>query len=62
MPLREETVTDHHGPAIIAAEALAILAIAIALTATACHKNPPPDNTPHRAAITTITPTNPAGR
>jgi hypothetical protein len=42
--------------------ALTLTALAIAATCTACPKNPPPDNQPHRAAITSISPTNPAQR
>lgn len=42
--------------------ALTLAALTIAATCTACPKNPPPDNTPHRAAITSISPTDPAGR
>lgn len=41
---------------------LTLTALAVTFTCTACPKQPPPDNTPHRAAITTITPTNPAAR
>ncbi len=42
--------------------AATLTALAVAATCTACPKDPPPDNQPHRAAITSISPTAPAPR
>lgn len=56
-------MTDHHGPAIFTAWLAGITALGIALGLTlAIATTPTPNGRPGVTPITSITPTNPAGR